>query len=229
ADGADGAEGTETPEGARGNAAVVPPGPDAVAAARRQVGYRFLSVRPDPPALRKDRSLYVDLSAIAKGHGVDRLTGLLDRSGCTDYLVDVGGELRVLGSNPGGTAWRIGVETPEAGQWGGVQKVLVLHDRAVATSGDYRNFVEFDQHRFSHTIDPRTGAPVVHGLASVTVIHASAMMADAYATALNVLGPVEALAFAEARALAVYLLIHTQGGFEARYTQPMYEYLVDAQ
>lgn len=207
----------------------MPPEPGAIAAARRQVGYRFLSVRLDPPALRKERAMYVDLSAIAKGHGVDRLTRLLDRAGCTDYLVDVGGEVRVRGANPSGTSWRIGVEMPEAGQWGGVQKVLALNDRAVATSGDYRNFVELDDHRFSHTIDPRTGAPVTHSLASVTVIHASAMLADAYATALNVLGPAEALAFAETHALAVYLLIHTQGGFEARYTQPMSEYLVDAQ
>ena len=200
------------------------PDVEAVAAARRQIGYESLRLRPDPPSLWKDKALYVDLSAIAKGYGVDRLAELLRGYGCADFLVDIGGEVRVAGVSPRGTGWRIGVEQPEADQYGGVQRILELTDVAVATSGDYRNFVDIGNRRFSHTIDPRSGTPIDHALASVTVVHPSAMWADAYATAINVLGPDAGYAFAEHQGLAAYLLVHTPDGFEARYTADLLRY-----
>lgn len=196
-----------------------------LAAARARVGFERLVSRSAPPALRKQAGTYVDLSAIAKGHGVDRLAAVLDGAGCSDYLVDIGGEVRGRGHNTRGQLWRIGVEVPDPSRHGAVQRILELDDMAVATSGDYRNYRENDGVRVSHTIDPRSGAPVAHGLASVTVLHPSTMWADGYATALNVLGPEEALALAERLELPVLLLVRAGTGFEERYTAQMQHHL----
>lgn len=203
------------------------PSPEAVAAARAGVGYAALETRAEPPALRKTRALYVDLSAIAKGHGVDRVAGRLDAAGCTDYLVDVGGEVRARGVNPAGGAWRIGVEVPDPTSAGAIQRVVLLRDAALATSGDYRNFVEDAGRRYSHTIDPRTGYPVDHALASVTVLHAAAMWADGYATLLSVLGPEEGWRFAQTHDLAVLFVFRGANGFEERYTPRFAAYLAE--
>jgi len=193
----------------------------------RRVGYQQLVSRQSPPALRKTSDIYVDLSAIAKGHGVDRLAQLLQGAGCADYLVDIGGEVRVAGHNPQGQNWRIGVEVPDAQTQGGIQKVLSLTDLAIATSGDYRNFRLVDGHRRSHTIDPRSGRPVEHALASVTVVHDSTMWADGYATTINVLGPEHGLAFAADRGIAALLIVRSPEGYEERYTPTMSAFLVD--
>jgi len=197
------------------------PDTDAINAAIERVGYQFLETRSPPAALRKQQPVYVDLSAIAKGRGVDRVARLLDQASCTDYLVDVGGEVVGRGVNPTGQAWRVGVEVPDPDLIGAVQKVLVLRDAAIATSGDYRNFLDLEGVRFSHTIDPRSGRPVAHLLASVSVIHESAMWADGLATALNVLGPEAGFQLAEEEGLAAFFLIRRAAGFEERYTQPM--------
>ncbi|MGA0839981.1 MAG: FAD:protein FMN transferase, partial [Pseudomonadales bacterium] len=194
------------------------PSPEEIAAARERVGYAALLVQSAPPALRKKRDIYVDLSAIAKGYGVDRVVDRLGRAGCGSLLVDIGGEVRTRGTNPTGDAWRIGVEVPDPATTGSVQRVVKVQDAALATSGDYRNFFEEGGKRYSHTIDPTTGAPVTHALASVTVVHAEAMWADGYATLIDVLGPEAGLAFAEAKDLAVLLIVRTDSGFEERYT-----------
>jgi FAD:protein FMN transferase len=102
-----------------------------------------------------------------------------------------------------------------------VQRVIPLDDAALATSGDYRNFIEADGRRFSHTIDPRTGHPVDHDLASVTVLHESAMWADGYATLLNVLGPDDGWTFAEREGLAALFIVRAETGFEERYTRSL--------
>ena len=122
-----------------------------------------------------------------------------------DYLVEIGGEVRARGQSPAGRAWRVAVEVPLAGERK-PYTLVELDGRAVSTSGDYRDFRIVDGHRVSHTIDPRTGAPVTHGLASVCVVHPSAAYADAYATALMVLGPEEGLATASRLGLAVLLI-----------------------
>lgn len=198
-----------------------------IEAARRDVGYQRLDVTQAPPRLRKTGPLYVDLSAIAKGHGVDRVAQALERAGCDAMLVDVGGEVRGHGPSPAGRAWRIGVEVPDPDRAGIVQRVVSLESGSLATSGDYRNFVVRDGHRYVHTIDPRTGYPVEHALASVTVLHPSAMWADGYATLLSVLGPEAGMAFALRHELAALFLVREASRFEERYTPQFESFLVD--
>ena len=178
-------------------------------------GYRYLELDAENRTARKATpALRCDLSAIAKGYGVDRVAELLIELDFADFMVEIGGEVRARGVNAEGRVWRIGVERPEAqrtGVWGAVE----LADAAMATSGDYRNYYERDGVRISHTIDGRTGRPVAHALASVSVIHPSCMTADALATALNVLGPEEGRRLVEREGLAALFLIKKpDGGFE---------------
>ena len=188
------------------------PAADQIRAALAKTGSRFLKVRLDPPALRKEiPELECNLSALAKGHGVDRLAHVLEENGVVDYLVEIGGEVRARGERPGGGAWRIGVAVPSS--TGGVQRVVALRGRAMATSGDYQNFFEVDGIRFSHTMDPRTGRPVVHDLASVTVVADTCMQADAWATALLVMGPEKATKLANQRAFCVFFIERTDSGY----------------
>ena len=178
------------------------------------IGSEKMNLDPDAPSLALSGPLYIDLSAIAKGWAVDKIAELLESDGIGDYLVEIGGELKTRGQKPGGTAWTIAVEKP-AYQMTAREGQLIIEpgDMAVATSGDYRNYIEVDGVRFSHTIDPATGYPITHNLASVTVIHPSCAMADAWATALNVAGPEEGLKLAERQQLAAYFIIREQEGF----------------
>lgn len=174
---------------------------------------------PDQVTRTRD-DVFIDLSAIAKGYGVDIAVESLRRSGCTDAMVDVGGEVRAFGVNKENQPWRIGIEVPSDLQTG-VEAVVTLQDRAIATSGDYRNYREVDGHRISHTIDPRDGYPIRHGLASVSVVRDTTADADAWATALNVLGPDAGFALAEREAIPVYMLVRQARGFDERYTSAM--------
>lgn len=188
------------------------PAGSEIQAALARVGWQHLRVRAQPPALNKARAgLEVDLSAIAKGYAVDQLAALLKSQGIADYLVEIGGELRARGLNGRGLPWQIAIERPEAGRRA-VFRVVALRDQGMATSGDYRNFVEIDGVHYSHTIDPKTGRPVGHRLASVTVIAESTMRADAWATALLVLGPERGLALAERQGLAALFIEHADPG-----------------
>jgi len=191
--------------------------PDAaeITAALASGGWRKLELRANPPALRKaDPGLEIDLSAIVPGYAADRLAQALDELGVPAYLVDVGGEIRARGRRPDGAPWRVAVEQPSIDR-SGLQWIVDLDGQAIATSGDYRNFIEQGGQRYPHIIDPRTGRPVQHGLASVTVIADSAMTADALATTLLVLGPEAGAAFAEARALPAAFISRTPDGFSA--------------
>ncbi|NVB41582.1 FAD:protein FMN transferase [Pseudenhygromyxa sp. WMMC2535] len=195
---------------------------DEIAALRARVGDEKLRVDVDAGVLEKSvAGLRVDLSAIAKGHGCDRVAAVLDGLGFERYMVEVGGEVRARGLNPEGEPWRIGIERPTADAEGAraVQAILPLRDACAATSGDYRNYWEVDGVRYSHTVDPRTGRPIEHSLASVTVVHPdSAALADGWATALNVLGPDEGLALAKSEGLAAYFLVREAEGFSVRQT-----------
>lgn len=193
-----------------------------LALAFERVGYRSVAVKgveSDAPSLRKDKNIYLDLSAIAKGYGVDQVARYLDRQGFHNYLVEVGGELRLKGLKPDGTTWKIAIEKPStSGQV--VQEVLALTNVSVATSGGYRNYFEAGGQRFSHTINPLTGRPITHKLASVTVLHPSCATADAMATALMVMGPEKGLEFAQEQGLAVYMLVKADGeGFDVIQTE----------
>lgn len=194
------------------------PDDDAVNEAQQHVGYRLIEARAEPPALRKlDPEVRLDLSAIAKGHGVDRVAGLLNEAGFTSWMVEIGGEVRTAGRKPDGSSWRIGIEQPVAGRRM-VHGAIALDDAALATSGDYRIFFEQDGQRYSHTIDPATGRPVAHSLASVSVLADDCMTADAWATTLMVLGPDAGAAWANERGIPAYFIIHDDDGFMAAHT-----------
>ena len=190
------------------------------------VSWQNIHLRENPPALSKKLDgMYCDLSAIAKGWGVDRVGELLKSEGIENYLVEIGGEISALGVNAKGAEWRIGVSSPTKDNQ--IDKIIRVHNIGVATSGDYRNYFEKDGVRYSHTIDPRTGAPIRHGLASVTVIHPLCMMADAYATAIDVLGPIDGLKLAEEQHLAVLLIIKTDDGFVEKMTSSFKEFIAN--
>ena len=185
-----------------------PPSADDIATSLASGGHQQLEVDCSKPALRKrNAALSIDLSAYAKGYAADDIEALLRARGIENFLVEIGGELRVSGHNANAERWGIAVERP-APTGRAVQTVLRVSSPAgVATSGDYRNYFEHDGERYSHTIDPETGRPVSHNAASVTVIAGSAAEADGLATALLVLGPERGLEFAEQRGIAAYFLL----------------------
>ena len=184
----------------------------------RQVGFKKLSVRLDPPALKKSiANLRVDLSAIAKGHGVDRVVSLLVSSGAENVFVEIGGEVRTAG-NKDGQWWKVGIQVPDA-KANEFDIAYALStgsgfDDSIATSGDYRNFIEVDGKRYSHTIDPRTLHPIENQLASVSVVTQSCMEADAWATALSVLGATEGAELATQEGLNTLLVSRSEDGFD---------------
>ena len=158
--------------------------------------------------LKKKRpDLYIDLSAVAKGYAVDVVANSIAKDGCNNFMVDIGGEIRVQGINSKALKWRLGIESP-ALDTPGVQRVVALSGQAIATSGDYRNFKWVNGVRVDHILDPRIGQPTQNRVASVTVIHPQAMIADAYATAFMVLGYEAGMALAEQHNLAVYFILH---------------------
>lgn len=193
-----------------------PPSDEAIAEAISRTGRMHLHANCEIPAIRKDLAgLQIDLSAYAKGLAADEIASLLDKQGIANYLVEIGGDLRARGHNASNASWRIAIESPyQPGH--AVEKIIHIHDLSVATSGDYRNFFEFEGQRYSHTIDPRTGRPVAHNLASVTVLAESAAHADALATALMVLGPEAGMVFAERQGIAVYLLLRDASSITER-------------
>lgn len=201
-----------------GEASVTPPAAEAIQATLADVGQNKLQADDSASAVRKSVNVYLDFSSIAKGYAVDRIAMRLGERGVADYLVEVGGEMRVAGKSPRGDAWRVAIEQPDPTQ-SGIARAIRLVDAAIATSGDYRNYFETDGVRYSHSIDPRTGYPVTHELVSVTVVHPSAMLADAWATALAVMGPDEALSVAEEQGLAVYLIERDDEAYASRHTQ----------
>lgn len=182
------------------------PSDAAIQEALSQVGYQFLHVQDEPPALRKDKpELTVDLSAIAKGYGVDVIAELLERFELESYLVEIGGEVRSEGLKPNGEPFVVGIEKPTPFVRA-IQRTIPLKNLAMATSGDYRNFFEIEGQRYSHTIDPRTGRPVEHPPASVSVLATTCMEADALATTLMVLGPDEGYNWASEHGYAAVFL-----------------------
>ena len=194
-----------------------------LAAIRERVGYQLLTLE-NHQISKQVPELYVDLSTIAKGYGVDRVALLLEQLEIQNYLIEIGGEMRMKGSKPGAEPWRIAIEKPISTERS-VQRVVELADAAVATSGDYHNYYERDGVRFSHIIDPHTGKPIQHNLVSVTVITSNCMDADAYATALTVMGPQRALEFAEQKQLAVLLITREEDGFKEHTSTAFARYL----
>jgi FAD:protein FMN transferase len=193
-----------------------PPDDAVVKEKLNQIGYQHLKLKEDGTAVKKDMpNVYVDLSGIAKGYGVDQVAALLEHLGVIDYMVEIGGEIRVKGKNNQGQPWQIAVEKPTT-ERRMIEKILAMTDTGMATSGDYRNYFEVEGVRFSHTIDPRTGRPINHKLASVTVLSETSMEADGLATAFMVLGPEEGYKFAEQNHIAAFFIIKSDQGFDEK-------------
>jgi thiamine biosynthesis lipoprotein len=167
-----------------------PPAPAEIEKARKTCGWPLLEIRDKPAALRKKHpGSRINLSAVAEGWALDRLARWLEASGEHDFLLELGGEVLARGHPADGKPWLVGVQAPNAAA-GQTMQALRLDNASLATSGTYRQHFEHEGKSYAHVLDPRTGSPVAHALRSVSVQHASAAMADGYATALLVLGPV---------------------------------------
>lgn len=187
-----------------------------------RVGFHRVELIPPNQVIRRS-DLSLDLSAVAKGFIVDRVAAALRAMGATDFMVEIGGEIRVDGYRRDGAPWRIAIELPRPE--GGIEQVLGVTDVGMATSGDYRNYFERDGKRYSHLLDPRTGRPITHRLASVTVLAEAAADADALATALMVMGPEEGARWSEDHELAVLMLVKSGEGFREVASSRMLPYL----
>ncbi|MBM81087.1 MAG: hypothetical protein CMJ78_10895 [Planctomycetaceae bacterium] len=189
------------------------PDQTAIDAAKGNTGFQHIKVRDDPPALMKSKAeIRINLSAIAKGYAVDVVARLLEEQSVNAYLVEIGGEMRSRGKKPDGEPWIIGIEKP-LDDARAILKAVPLDGQAIATSGDYRNFYLHEGVRYSHTIDPRNGRPIEHGVASVSVITDQCMLADAWATSLMVLGPEAGYTWALDRNLAVLMILRGEHGW----------------
>ena len=200
-----------------------PPSQQEIDEVMKQVGYQQLDSRTTPPALRKSiAGLQIDLSSIAKGWAVDEIAALLRAKGIMNFLVEIGGELRAQGEKAPGLPWRIAIERPSY-DTRSVQRVIALNDIAMATSGDYRNFFTDDKRMYSHTIDPATGQPVEHRLASVTVLAENCAAADAWATALLALGDQQAPDLADSQNLKALFIIRSAEGLVEKTSRALSE------
>lgn len=211
------------------NRAGATPTEEQIAKARERVGYQQVEVRTDPPALRKTNpKIYLDLSAIAKGYAADEVAEMLtapqEQGAAAEgpkvdgVMVEIGGEIRTIGSKAGGEPWRLGIERPDDNARIVSHVLEVNGSEAIATSGDYRNFYERDGQRFSHTIDPATGRPVRHELATVTIRTPTCIKADALATALSVMGPQQGYQWAQDNGVAALMVDRTSDGFREQAT-----------
>ena len=165
--------------------------PDAVKIKEqmRWIGFQHIDIFPEGYLQKKKSTLSLDLASIAKGYAVDRVSRLLKTSGIDNFLVEIGGEVFAAGYRKDGKPWRVGINQPsKTASTADVYQVVPLHNRAMATSGDYRNYFEIDGKRFSHILDPRTGSPVDIGVVSVSIVTDSCMLADGLATAIMVMG-----------------------------------------
>lgn len=184
----------------------------------KRTGDHHLQLNALTGQIKKDLpTLYLDLSAIAKGYAVDCVGALLEQQSIVNYLVEIGGELRLKGKNADNKRWQIAIEKPVT-KTRVIQKIVPLSDISLATSGDYRNYFERDNKRFSHTIDPRTGKPIQHKLASVTLLGDTAMTADAFATAFMVLGAQAGYELAVSNKIAALFIIKTEQGLVEKAT-----------
>lgn len=205
-----------------------PPTQSAVEATKKSVGFQYVLLDSPAQKIKKTKPVHLDLSAIAKGYAVDMVAKQLDNFGVSNFLIEIGGEVYAKGTKSSNKPWRIAIETPDLLSRQ-VNHVIELNDLAVASSGDYRNYVRYQDQIFGHIINPISGYPVKHQLYSVTVIHSSTMIADAWATALSVLGPEKGLQLANQLDLAVLFLILEKETIKQYWSQKYAPFLVLAQ
>ncbi len=201
------------------------PDPDELMRRLALVGWERLEFDPESARVQQPGGLRLDLSGIAKGWGVDVIAEHLQARGIDGFLIDIGGDLRVQGQRPDGQDWRVAIERPQPGR-GEARSLIESSRAAIATSGDYRNFVEFNGQRYSHLIDPASGRPIDHATVSVTAVAETCTTADALATALHVMPPDRALEFAIERDLAVLWLLVEDGELVEQST-PRFERLIE--
>lgn len=199
------------------------PSDELLIATKKRIGLENLALEGNKLS-KEIPELYVDLSTIAKGYGVDVIAELIESNGFSNYLVEIGGELRLKGFKHTGELWVVAIEKPLTNERS-IQQYIVPKDNAMATSGDYRNYFEADGVRFSHIIDPATGKPIKHNLVSVTVIHPSSMTADGLSTALMVMGMEQGMAFAIENDIAALFIAKTENGFDEQFTVKFKQYL----
>jgi thiamine biosynthesis lipoprotein len=171
------------------------PPPETISALLEDTGFQKIEVRDSGALVKRQASVSLDLSSIAKGYGVDQVSDEIRRAGFANFLVEIGGEVYAAGVRPDGRPWRVGINRPQAGaRFDDVYRVIALQDQAFATSGDYRNFFVENGVRYSHIIDPQTGYPVHAGVVSVSILADNCTLADGLATAVMVLGVEKGLA-----------------------------------
>ena len=204
------------PSGAR-------PFPDDAAVADALANSGARHIEQDGRRARRLAPAQLDFSGIAKGYGVDAVAGRLLGLGHRDFLIEVGGELRGEGIKPDGQPWWVDLEAVPGATLASIR--IALHGLSVATSGDYRRAFIHNGKSYAHTLDPRTGRPLENRVASVTLLHPCCMLADAWATALTVLGP-EGMALAEREGLAAHMVVRTGGGFE-EFLSPKLRAMID--
>ena len=199
------------------------PSEDQIRALLAQSGMRFVKV-VDGALIEKVGQGFIDYSAIAKGYGVDKVSEGLSSLGFENFMVEVGGEVRVAGHNVEGKPWRLGIEQPDILERK-AYNVAHISDVSMATSGDYRNFIDGPEGRYSHTINPQTGYPVSNDVASVSVIMKDCSSADAWATALLAMGKEKALDMVEQRGVAAFFIFREADGFRSHASEKMQAYL----
>lgn len=191
------------------------PTEEQISAALTHIGYWQLEAQEQPASLKKhDPELNINLSAIAKGFAVDKISLYLSKQGFNKHLVEIGGEIKAQGRNDKNKNWQIAIEQPDQPRSiDKTNKILSLTNEGLATSGDYRNYYIKDGVRFSHTINPKTGKPIKHKLASVTILNKSTMIADAYATAVMVMGEKKGKAFIIKNKIKAYMIFREKDHF----------------
>jgi thiamine biosynthesis lipoprotein len=192
------------------------------------IGYKKISLEGDK-LVKSDKRIMLDASAIAKGQSSDVIGKLLESYGCGNYMVEIGGEIACKGLNPKGKKWQIGVDRPSEEifeEQRELQTILAITDCGMATSGNYRQFYVKDGKKYAHTINPVTGSPVDHNLLSATVVAASSMRADAFATAFMVLGVDSSLAVCRrVPGIDCYLIFADEAGnYQVRYSEGFEKY-----
>lgn len=190
----------------------------------KSVGYEKISIK-DEFISKSVSDVYIDMSAMAKGFGVDELLKFLDYKGYTNILVEIGGEVRTNGTKAGGKPWVIGIEGPSEKLGTTIQKAIPLKRQAMATSGSYRNYIKYGDEIFNHTINPLTGYPVKHKTISVSVIHDTCAEADAWATAFMSMGAEKGIKLANRSELKVYFQIKEKGKIKTISSRAFDKYL----
>lgn len=202
------------------------PGDNEIKAVQATVGYQRLEVRTSPAALRKQLpALTIDLNAVAPGFAVDKLAAKFDALGLRNFMIDIGGEVLVKGRNARNESWHIAVEKPVEAR-SDPMAILQIADQSVTTSGEYHHYYVRDGHRYSHTLDPRTGRPVEHNLVSVVLVGPTTLFVDAWATALNVLGADEGMKLATERGIPAMFITQDNDRFATSQSPGFAEHVV---